>query len=163
MNSEDWLNEGLWCGFSDYITRRAIIWRFTNYGLIPFLKSHGYVVQIDEKQMSTGIASLLFHTWGHGLVTPIAIDREDDYSVEHRQHYNHVLDPATWETFWSGWDWWEDVSLDSGRGFYRRLDIQEYCWSQLDLSSSPQTRVVEDFIAGDEPHTHHVREDYDEY
>ena len=165
MNSEDWLNEMIWCGFSDYMTRRAIVWRFTKYGLIPFLKSHGYSLEVDAKEMSSGIATILFHNWGHTLLTPIAVSREDDYSVEHKQHYNHVIDPARWEEFWKAWWFWEDVSPASDRGFYRRLDIQEYCWSQLDLNNSAQTRIVEANIEGvDESYGAYAgREEYDEY
>jgi hypothetical protein len=163
MNSEVWLNEMVWDGSVGYVKRRAVVWQFTKYGLIPFLKAYGYILHVDEKELSTGIASLLFHNWGHSLLTPVAVHRCDDYSVEHREHYNHVIDPTAWESFWTQWNWWEDVSLESERGFYRRLDIQEYCWSQLDISSSPQTRIVEEHMAGDEPHVHHGREEYDEY
>lgn len=162
MHSESWLNEMLWCGFSDHMKRRAVIWRFTKYGLFPFLKANGYPLRIDEKEMSTGIASLLFHNWTHTVLTPLYVHRVDDYSIEHKQHYNHVIDPAAWSNFWKRWDWWEDISLDSGRGFYRRLDIQEYCWSQLELSASPHTRIVEEFIEGDEQQ-YVFREEQDEY
>ena len=168
MKSEDWLNQMIWCGFSDYVPRRVIISQFTKYGLIPFLTSHGYSLQIDTKEFSCKIASLLFHNRGHMLITPIKaiLNGQDDYSVEHKQHYNHVLDPAQWSTLWEAWSFWEDVSLESGCGFYRRIDVQEYCWSQIDLASSKQTRVVEEYIEGGELSMYanvHNREDYDEY
>jgi hypothetical protein len=161
MNSELWLNEMVWCGFFDYTKRKTVLWRFTKYGLIPFLKSHGYVLYPDEKKLSTGIASVIFHNWGHTLLTPVFVHRDDDYGIEHKQHFNDVIGPDAWNTFWDTWSWWEDVSLDSERGLYRRLDIQEYCWSQLDLSSSAQTRILEEMIEQDEPHQHQY--DHDEY
>ena len=96
---------------------------------------------------------------------PVLTNRQDDYSVEHKQHYNHVIDPAQWGTLWDAWSYWEDISLEWGCGFYRRLDIQEYCWSQIDLASSKQTHIVEEFMEGGEVHMHvlHNREEYDEY
>jgi len=92
------------------------------------------------------------------------MNRQDDYSIEHKQHYNHVIDPMRWSAFWDTWALWEDISTEYGRGFYRRLDIQEYCWSQIDLASSPQTRIVEAHIEGDEPHSHvYAKDENEEY
>jgi hypothetical protein len=164
MNPEVWLNEKLWCGFSEYRTRRAIIWRFTVEGLLPFLASNGYTVEVTPREFSSGIATLLFHTRAHTLLTPFPMNRQDDYSIEHKQHYNHVIDPMRWSAFWDTWALWEDISTEYGRGFYRRLDIQEYCWSQIDLASSPQTRIVEAHIEGDEPHSHvYAKDENEEY
>ena len=136
MKAEDWLTEELGCGE----TRRHCIWRFTR-SLISFLRSYGYGVDVTDKEMSCGIATLLFHNRGHTLLTPIYVERDDDYGVEHKQHYNHIIDSVAWSGFWANWSWWEDV--DSDWGFYRRLDIQEFCWSHLDLNGSRHTRVVE--------------------
>jgi hypothetical protein len=40
------------------------------------------------------------------------------------------------------------------------MDIQEYCWSQIDLDSSEQTRIVEEFMDGGESSVFH--EDYED-
>ena len=142
MKAEDWLNEALWCGE----TRRRVIWQFAQ-ALVRFIEARGYAFQKSPKEMSSGIATLLYHNRGHTLVTPVELPIQDDYSNEHRQYYNHVIDPRQWEAFWGRWAWWEDVSSDFG--FYRKLDIEEYCWSQINLDLSPQTRVVEDFMEED--------------
>lgn len=163
MNSEAWLDEMLWCGGTNYITRRAIIWRFTKYGIFPFLKSHGYSLQLTPKDMSCGIASLLFHNRGHTLMTPFPINTQNDYSIEHKQHYNHVIDPSRWSSLWEAWSFWEDISCEYGHGFYRRLDIEEYCWSQIDLHSSKQTYILEELMEGDGNSNGNTREDYEEY
>jgi hypothetical protein len=146
---EAWLNEKLWCGADNYILRRVLIWRFTVDDLIPFLKSHKYVLNLSGKEMASGIASVLFYNKGYKLLGPVYTER-NDYSIEHKQHYNHVIDSTEWDSLWKRWSLWEDVSLDFQDGFYRRLDIQEYCWSQIDLDSSEQTRIVEEFMDGGE-------------
>jgi len=163
MHSEDWLNEEIWYGTLNTLPRRRAIWRFAKYGLEPFLKAHGYTLNINTRELSSGIATLLYHNRGQGLIGPYEHDltAQNEYSDEHRQHYNHVIDYATWQKFWSDWSHWDDVSPESPHGFYRRLDIEEYCWSQLNLALSAQTQVVEDCIDGyaaDE-----VRDERDEF
>ena len=160
MNSESWLNEEVYVGTLDTLPRRTVIWTFTKYGIEPFIKSHGYVFHGNTSNLSCGIATLLYRNRGHTLLCPYGTDRENDYSIEHKQHYNHVLDYKAWENFWAHWSMWEDVSLDSQYGFYRRIDIQEYIWSQLNLDLSAQTQIVEDYIDG---HAHEdSRDDVDE-
>ena len=164
MNSEAWLDEMLWCGGSNYSTRRAIIWRFTKYGIFPFLHSHGYSLQVTAKDMSCGIASLLFHNRGHTLITPFIIDTKNDYIIEHKEHYTHVIDSSQWNSLWDAWSFWEDISPEYGHGFYRRLDIEEYCWSQIDLHNSKQTYIVEELMEGGDGNSNgNAREEYEEY
>jgi hypothetical protein len=113
------------------------------------LKDKGIEIVVTAK------ATKWLATRGHDLTA------QNEYSDEHRQHYNHVIDYATWQKFWSDWSHWDDVSPESPHGFYRRLDIEEYCWSQLNLALSAQTQVVEDCIDGyaaDE-----VRDERDEF
>jgi hypothetical protein len=150
MNSEDWLNEKVYVGVLDTLKRRAVIWRFTKYGLEPFIKSYGYVLDGNTSKLSSGIASLLFHNRGCTLVCPYSYgaNGQNDYSIEHKQHYNHVIDYKTWDMFWEQWSMWEDVSLYSPHGFYRRIDIQEYVWSEINLAMSSQTSVVQGHIDG---------------
>jgi len=150
MESENWLNEEVYVGALETCRRRAVIWRFAKYGIIPFLKSHGYTLDGDMPKLSCDVASLLFHNRGCRLVCPYeyGVNAQNDYSIEHKQHYNHVIDYTAWEKFWEEWSMWEDVSLDSSHGFYRRIDIQDYIWSEIQLATSPQTRIVEEHIEG---------------
>jgi hypothetical protein len=150
MNPEDWLNQAIYVGTLDMLRRRTMIWRFTKYGLEPFLKANGYALHGNTSTLSSGIASLLFHNRDHTLICPYAygVNEHNDYSSEHKQHYNHVIDYKAWEKFWEEWGMWEDVSLDFPYGFYRRIDIQEYIWSEVNLAMSSQTRIVEEHIDG---------------
>lgn len=165
MNSETWLTEEVECKGGYTMTRRKAIWLFTKNYLVSFLSSHGYTVYPTPKEFSCGIATLLFQHRKHTLIGPFQFERQNDYSIEHKEHFNHKIDYKAWETFWKDYGFWEDVDINSFYGFYRRLDIQEYCWSQLDLSCSRQTAIVEDHINGTIIEDGHIvyREDFDEY
>jgi hypothetical protein len=65
--------------------------------------------------------------------------------VDDKEHYYHVLSQEKWDRLWDTWAVWGD--LNNFRGEDRRIDIQEHCWSQLDLDESPQTRVVDELLA----------------
>ena len=85
----------------------------------------------------------------------------NDYSIEHKQHYNHVLCPKRWADFWREWSFWQDVD-EVGLGVYRRLDIQEYCWELMDLDASSQTRIVNEYMEGLDDGPISYRDDHDE-
>lgn len=162
MDSTSWLNEQIWCGGEATISRRRMIWRFTTHGLIPFLTSSGYSIGITKQELSTGIASILFHNRTSTLLGTVNFVERNDYSIEHKQHYNHILSPKRWGEFWREWSFWEDVD-DVGLGFYRRLDIQEYCWAVMDLDASPQTRIVHEFMEEADDGPMYYRDDHDEF
>ena len=161
MDSTSWLMEEVWCGGGATMRRRRMIWQFTTRGLIPFLKSSGYTIGVTNTTLSTGIASILFHNRTSTLVGKVTMPERNDYSIEHKHHYNHVLCPKRWGDFWKEWSFWEDVD-EIGLGFYRRLDIQEYCWAVMDLDASPQTRVIHEFMEGDDDGPVFYRDDYDD-
>ena len=152
MKSEEWLNEEVYVGTLETVRRRKAIWRFTKYGIEPFIRSHGYALHPNTAKLSCGIATLLFHARGHTMICPYsytsAVHAQNDYSSEHKQHYNHIIDYAEWQRFWEKWAMWYDVSLDSPHGFYRRIDIQDYIWSQINLEESVHTQSVEEHMEG---------------
>lgn len=150
MNSEDWLHEEIYVGVLDTLPRKTILWNFAKYGLEPFLNSYGYVLNGNASQVSSDIAALLYYNRESTLLGPYVygVNVQNDYSVEHRQHYNHIVDSKAWAKFWEDWSVWDDVSLDSPYGFYRRLDIEEYAWSQINLDISLQTEIVEAHLEG---------------
>jgi hypothetical protein len=86
-----------------------MIWHFTTRGLIPLLKSSGYTIGVTNQSLSSGIASILFHNRACTLLGTVNFAERNDYSIEHKQHYNHVLSPKRWADFWGEWSFWEDV------------------------------------------------------
>lgn len=147
------------------MTRQKAIWIFTKNYLVPFLESHGYTLYPVLNDFSSGIATVLFENRNHTLNGPFKFEPQLEYSIEHREHFHHRIDYTMWLSFWNDYGFWEDVSMDSFYGFYRRLDIHDYCWSQLDLSCSKQTAVVEEYMNGTTAEDGHLvyREDFDEY
>ena len=148
---EAWLDAPIDWGLTGSTTRRKAIVRFVKYGLIPFLESNGYYVSSAPRTIGSGIARLLFANEGLScLETTTAPANNDAYPEEHMHRYYHVIDGEKWDTFWNEWGVWTGVDEFSSRGFDRRIEIQEFCWTQIDLEKSPQTQVVEEFLYYDE-------------
>jgi len=145
-----WLDELVFWDNYEYIPRRAAIGRFCRNGLIQFLQKHGYEVQINPKQLGARIATGLYKNRNKSILDsdwssfgPI----ENNYnSEEYKDHYYHIVDSDRWDYFWSIWGIWSDVDLDEYRGWDRRMDIQDYIWTQLSLELSPQTQTINELL-----------------
>jgi len=141
-----WLDEIVCWDSSEYLPRYTAIWRFVSKGLHPFLIANGYRIRGDVKSFSLSIASLLFENRGRSCLDLKAIPTLSyESEVDDKEHYYHVLSQEKWDRLWDTWAVWGD--LNNFRGEDRRIDIQEHCWSQLDLDESPQTRVVDELLA----------------
>jgi hypothetical protein len=154
-----WLNEQVATTGEQTISRRKAVHTLAR-GLHEFMKGSGYRLLLGVNDLSSGIATVMYHNRAHRLTGPYVFERQYGYSDEHIQHYNHIVDRRAWEAFWDAWGFWDDVSLDSPLGYFRRLDIQEYVWTQIDLEASPQGRIVEAWLnTSEEPQIIH-EEDY---
>jgi hypothetical protein len=69
-----------------------------------------------------------------------------DYIPEEKDHYYHIMNHSVWDRLWRKWEFWEDIREDTFRGLDRRRDIEEYCWTQINLEASPQTRKIMDML-----------------
>jgi len=148
MNRTKWLDEIVCWNGSEYIPRYTAVWRFVSKGLHPFLSKNGYTIYHDVKNLSTSLCTMLYVNRGlscldRGTLLIPTLEEE-----EHKWQYYHVLSQTKWDELWSKWSLWSDLTDD--RGGDRKIDIQEYCWSQLNLDESPQTRVVEEMMQEDE-------------
>ena len=95
--------------------------------------------------LTSGVATVLYINRDASCMAsnlPPAILKE--YGEEYKSHYYHVVSAEKWAALWSQWAVWSD--LTDSRGEDRRIDIQEFCWTQLDLDESPQTQVVEELL-----------------
>jgi hypothetical protein len=151
MEWEDWLKETVYSGRGQteedevtYYSRARMIRLFVKEGLTPLFESHGYVFKRPPQTLCSRIATGLYENEGkHMLDSDWSIGLENtDYLPEEKDHYYTVLDRAVWDRFWSSWAHWDDVSEHNWRGLDRRADIEEYCWTQLDLDRSPQTKRI---------------------
>jgi hypothetical protein len=141
----DWLEELVCWDDSEYIPRYRAIGAFVSDGLYPFIRVNDYTVKTDEKRFAKLVALLLYRNSGLScLDSNIILPQPANSSHEHRWHYDHIMSESKWGHFWRSWAMWSDFT--DQRGVDRRIDIQELCWSQLDLDESPQTLVVEELM-----------------
>lgn len=150
MEWEDWLQEPLlWSTPEDSgVPRCRIITNFVKEGLIPLFKSRGYLFKCDAKTLCSRIATLLYNNQERSsLESDWSFGQENtDHLPEEKDHYYHIMNHSVWDRFWSKWIYWDDISPNTFRGEDRRRDIEEYCWTQLDLEGSPQTRKILDML-----------------
>lgn len=130
--------------------RWVIINHFVKYALLPTITAAGYTIQVPLATLKSRLATGL---WLHQSCSHLESDwsqlrqyNNNEY-MDHLWNWGHVMDNDAWDQFWSRWGNWEDVNPElSSRAADRRADIQDFIWSQIDLSLSAQTKSVEDFI-----------------
>jgi hypothetical protein len=154
MSWNDWLNEFIEWDSLYHVPRRVAISRFVRNGLLPFIESKGYRVGCNANVLQSRIATGLYinqdecamgSKWDFARIN-------DDYLEHDIDHYWHVIDREAWDGFWEQWGTWTDVSLDSWRGPDRRMDIEHYMWTQINLQGSLQTQVVNERIGWYDDH-----------
>jgi hypothetical protein len=130
--------------------RATCISKFTA-GLYNLVQKKGYAWGISEKHLRNCIATGLYENervsclesvWTYGGTNP---DSEED-----KIHYDHIMNDDVWVNFWNRYGTWTDVDLREYRGWDRRIDIQAFIWSQLNLNTSYQTRELEEILRGGE-------------
>jgi hypothetical protein len=136
-----WLREIVCWDMCEYIPRHVAISRFVTHGLYPFILSNGYCLYDGPENLKARLADMLYMNRGKSFIECCTPDMDSD--EDHKIHYYYVLSDK-WDEFWEKWALWKD--LNDWRGPDRQLDIQEFCWSQLNLDDSSQTQVVEELL-----------------
>jgi hypothetical protein len=141
---DDWLDSYVDWMDSEEIPRRVALSRFLQHGLIPWVHSRGYRIRAPLRLLGSRIATGLWVNRGLScLESNWRFGNENiDYIPEERWHFNDKFDSEGWEGFWEAWGNWGDFSLTTSRGDDRRIDLQEYIWTQIDLENSPQTKEL---------------------
>ena len=147
-----WLEEIVCWDTVAYIPRREAILNLVTGGLYPLITSHGYAMKPNPKVFASNLATMLYMNRDCSLIDgkfPFPKSVGDNYD---KDHFHHVLSYSVWEPFWARWSLWSD--LTDFRGANRKVDIEELCWSQLDLDRSPQTKAVNELLSDydDMPH-----------
>lgn len=134
---------------------------------MPFVQANGYsFLGTSETELLSRIATGLYENrnrscvesrWDFALVNMQYFEGEE-------AHWHHIMSQDKWDVFWETWGQWTDVSLDSWRGEDRRIDIQAYIWTQLNLEDSSQTRVANEHMGINDDITHgeerHLEDSY---
>jgi hypothetical protein len=143
-----WLYETVTWNEQETMPRWRAIQTFVRRGLIPLVKRGGYDLHGSEQDLMNRIATGLFNNrllsytesdWRFGI-------QNNDMTDEDRDHFNFVLDSDVWANFWSAWGCWDDVHETSWRGQDRRLDIQDYIWTQVDVENSQATEFINEIF-----------------
>jgi hypothetical protein len=144
----DWLEEHVTWDGVEVIPRRRAIHRFVKGGLVPFLTYHGYAIDVRMTDLCSRIATGLYVNQGLSCMASKwdFCSVNNDYLEDDLRRYWHVIDTDRWASFWERWGVWSDVDPMRWRGEDRRIDIQEYAWTQINLERSVQTRIVNEFL-----------------
>jgi hypothetical protein len=149
----NWLNETVYWDTTDEILRRTAIRRLCRSGLIPFLESHGYILNVDETELGSRIATGMYNNrhvgyiesnWSFGSVENSCMN--SDYQA----HFRHVIDIDEWEKFWTIWGCWGDLDKDMRYGWDRQRDIENYIWSLISAERSRQTLIIREILGEDD-------------
>jgi hypothetical protein len=131
-----WINESIFLdkGVTNIMKRKHAYSFFCKNGLVPFLKSHGYIFEGSTTELTTKLLRLLFHSWKGYHVQ--AISQNCDFEEEQYELYCHKVDSQQWDRFWKSWEGFQD--FESGAfGYPFQMSLPTFCWSWLNLYISP--------------------------
>jgi hypothetical protein len=151
LDWDDWLMERVTWRNVVELPRWQMIRNFVKKGIVPFFQKKGYVFYGSADDLCNKFASGLYINEGlHHISSDWKFGvRNDEYSLEEFYHYHDTFDEESWEDFWVIWKEWSDLADDDFRGIDRRWDIQDYCWTQVDLSRSQESvRFLENWGGG---------------
>ncbi len=147
-----WLATPIAGRLSNRQARSSVLREFVEQGIFPWIESHGYTIAANIKDITNWIANGLYDNAkaSHLESTWNFPSTNTEYTEEEFSHYRYCIGPDEWSNFWSAWNHWEDVSESSFRGMDRRMDIEAFIWSQLDLNNSRQTGVLQEILGDDD-------------
>ncbi len=127
--------------------RKEIIYDFCRYGIIPFLATEGYVLEVNAEQLCIRILKVLWALRNKQIVIPLQQNFED-YHEEHQRVYNDTLDHHAWATFWRSWSDIQDFETPYGILF--KYKLPELLWSWMDLPNCSKSDIIEQYLYEDE-------------
>jgi len=117
------------------------IHQFVQYGLLPFLKNHGYVINNSVERIASCIDDWAFH---HVLVTQYGskyksityLTCEHNGGHDEKDYYHHRISTDDWFGLCSTWAS-TDFLDDSETGRSQQLDLSDAVWQLISLLDSP--------------------------
>lgn len=114
---------------------------FVQYGLLPFLKKHGYTIQYNVNRIASCIEEWAFH---HVLLTQYGskyksityLTCDHDGGPEEKEYYYHCISTDDWLGLCVSWA--ETDFLDNSEtGRSQQLDLSDAVWHLISLVESP--------------------------
>ncbi len=136
-----WINETIFLdkGVTNAMKRKHAYYVFCKEGLVPFLESHGYIIEGSDQKFTAKLLRLLFHMWKGYHVK--AISQDCDFEEDQFDLYCHTMDSASWERFWSSWEGFQDFE-EGAFGHEFRTMLPTFAWSWLNLYASPKANAL---------------------
>jgi len=149
MKFQTWLQVPIeWNG--QIMQRATCISKFTAC-LYEFVQKKRYAWGIPESRLRNCIATGLYENEGLSCLESVwSYGGTNSDSEEDKIHYDHIMNEEVWAKFWIRCGKWTDVDLNEYRGWDRRIDIQAFIWSQLNLETSYETKELEEILRGGE-------------
>lgn len=126
---------------SNIMARQTVIEDFCFNGLYPFIKTKGYVWNIEKEVLTGKVLRLLYFAYRKKKV--FVEDYNRDWNPEHKQIYWSVVDTDAWDTLWNTWGKIEDFDDETGFAYRLRFSLPNYVWNWLDLEKSPRAIKLE--------------------
>jgi hypothetical protein len=145
------LDEKVEIEYDDYLPRRLAYRVLVEDGLIPFLKTHGYVIACDGFRLSECIARAIYRKKLSHIPYNNAF-RKEDYN-----YFSHItsFEDKGWEPFWESWSFGDFTEDHIGN----RVLVECCVWSVLNLKNSPTTDIVDDILGlHEEEHMESIRD-----
>jgi hypothetical protein len=117
------------------------IFHFVTYGLVPFLRSHGYILWYDTKQIITlckewAFCHILLKRYGSYYKNINFKEYVHNGGPEELDWYHYKIPTEDWFTLCSKWSN-TDFLDESDPGYSQQLDLSNFVWHLLSLDTSP--------------------------
>jgi hypothetical protein len=131
-------------GVYNIAPRHLVIRNFVQKGLMPFVRSKGYVFQGDATRVSNSLLRYLFAVY---LDDKVLFKNPHKHQFEdHFDEFEHRFDTLEMEPFWERWDCIEDFQRGNF-GERVKYTLPYFIWASLDLEGSPAYKKLEAIFA----------------
>jgi hypothetical protein len=139
---ETWTRKVIYAdrGVYNIAPRHLVIRNFVQKGLIPFVRSKGYIFSGDATRITNSLLRYLFALY-IGDTVQFKNPHKNVYK-DYFDEFEHKFDTLEMEPFWDKWDCIEDFQEGQfGEPF--KYTFPYFVWASLDLQGSPAFKKLE--------------------
>jgi hypothetical protein len=107
----------------------------------------GFALACSPVELGSMIASTLYEQGDKSFLTTPYLKHpymKTEFFEEYRSHYFSRMSYDKWNKVWSAWAFWSELTPDT------RAMIEEICWMNIDLSTSPQIAAFDALFEDEE-------------